>query len=244
MATELTEIQRRLVSSFFTRETQAKVTSRIVVDGVPKLHTYQRPTSPIDFTRQEGEYALASHRQKIDFPLSPFYINLRNLPEDLVDMLADGLIEVSLPERPSFVTGIPNAAVPFMKRYAEKTGIPYINVVQKTNVDGKETLAPIEDAPRGNGELLLLGDDVLSTAGSKIIPVRTARELGYRAAVLVAIDRQQMKLGDREKLDFPIYSMLQVRSVFDFALATLPESRFNERLHKACNDYIDEASKS
>ncbi len=82
---ELTQSQQALADSLLSTKTEAKVGRRRKnPDGSYELYTTVRPTSPIDFPVNDEEFALKSHEHNIEDPLSPIYINLRNLPEDLL----------------------------------------------------------------------------------------------------------------------------------------------------------------
>lgn len=81
----LTPAQEHLADLLFTTKTVAPVRRRTAnPDGTYSFEKVSRPTSPVDFA-QPGEFALKIHETRPDAPLSPIYVNLREMPEELVD---------------------------------------------------------------------------------------------------------------------------------------------------------------
>lgn len=137
--TNFTPTQIALLETLWATETEAKVGRRFEnPDGSYRFEHIVRPTRPIDFA-QEGEFVLKAHERKPDAPLSPYYINLRNLPDDLLTLVAEAIAEATGDLKVNLCTGIPSAGDPIAERFSEITHIPLIQILvkQKTLPGGK-----------------------------------------------------------------------------------------------------------
>src|SRR5690349_8933839 len=100
-------------------------------DGTYEFYKIERPTAPIDFA-QEDEFALKLHERKPDAPLSPVYINLRNLPPEVLDQVGVVMTEMTEDEeQPNFCAGIPEAGMPLVAAYADHSGIESKSMFKK-----------------------------------------------------------------------------------------------------------------
>src|SRR5260221_14344349 len=107
----LTSNQETLAGLLFDTKIIAPVTRRMTnSDGTFDFYKVERPTSPIDFA-QDGEFALKLHDLNPDAPLSPVYINLRNLPGNVLSQVGVVLAEMG-GETPNLCAGIPKAGIP------------------------------------------------------------------------------------------------------------------------------------
>lgn len=99
--------QELLADLMFDTRTEAPVMRRLQSGVFEKII---RPTSPIDFAL-EGEFGMKIHDSQPDAPLSPLYINLRELPENILNQFGLVLSEMDLGDdaRPDVSSGIPNA---------------------------------------------------------------------------------------------------------------------------------------
>lgn len=193
----LTEAQEKLASLMFDTKTVAPVKRRIELpDGGYKFEQVERPTAPLDFA-QPGEFALKLHETQPDAPLSPVYINLRKLPQEIIDQIGVVMAEVKTSEVPNVCTGIPKAGVPLAQSYSEKSGIPYVDVFEKEETEQGRRIV----AGEGEGEKrkLRIVDDMVTEGHTKLEAVRAAEQMGFKVTeILVVIDREQ---GARKQLE-------------------------------------------
>src|SRR3989338_4711811 len=128
----LTKSQQELADLLLNTKIEAKVIKRKKKDdGIFYLEEGSRPTSPIDFSQNEEEFALKVHEVNIETPLSPVYVNLRNLPDNVLDKIGQVLAEVNLETPQDFCTGIPKAAMVIGQNFSEKSKIPFLDVFEK-----------------------------------------------------------------------------------------------------------------
>jgi len=128
----LTDTQEKLADLLIETKIQAKVRRRCKLpDGTYQFPEVIRNTSPIDFPQDPGEFVLKLHEHNPSAPLSPIYINLRNLPEEVLDHIGKVLAEIESQETPDFCAGIPNAGIPIAQAYSKFSGIELINIFDK-----------------------------------------------------------------------------------------------------------------
>lgn len=151
--------------------------------------------NPITIARNPYEFALAVHREKLDYPLSGFYANLRNLGEDLNFRIAEQIAELRFPQQPTVFATIPSAGDAFGPDIEKLMGIPRIMLLDKHENGAKDRkIIQNPNAPHAkNGDTLLLVDDVFSGSVTKKLAAEIARPLGYRRIVFATlIDREEM----------------------------------------------------
>lgn len=203
----MNQLQEELLNLFLTTKTNAKVLRRRKKeDGSFEFYEHYRDTSPIDFPVNNEEFAIKAHEKNPDAPLSPIYVNLRNLPESLIDKIAEAMKDLNISA--NFVTGIPTTAISFAQSYAQKTDIPFVDIIAKSGTSTNRKLVAKEGAPEGKGKSILIIDDVISQGNSKFEVLKVVKELGYKiAGFIVLIDRAQggsQKLAD---MNIPLYSV-------------------------------------
>lgn len=217
---KLTQKQKKLLDLFFETKTSAKVLRReTLADGSYKFYDIIRNTRPVDFPITDSEFALKIHEVKPDAPLSSFYVNLRNLPEELLDKIAQVLAEVSLDQIPDLCTGIPKTAVVMAQKYSSISGIPFLDLFDKTGSGTDRRIEVKTDVSRGDGKTLIIIDDVVSQARSKFEAVKAAKGAGYTVAgILILVDRQQGGTEDLEKAGYKVYSAFKVTDIMNYYL--------------------------
>lgn len=214
---KLSKSKEELADLLFNTKIQAKVLRRRTLEG-GKYEFYDtvRDTSPIDFPINNEEFAIKIHEQIPDAPLSPIYVNLRNLPEELIDKIAQVLAEVPRNETPDVITGIPKTAVAMAQKFSEKTGIPYVDIFEKVGTDTNRKIQTLQDAPKGEGKTLLVIDDVISQGNSKFEAIKAAQDLGYKVSVLVLVDREQGGSKELERRGVPTYAALKLSDILEY----------------------------
>lgn len=228
----LTKTQQELADLLYTTKTHAKVRRRKQnPDGSYEFYHVMRDTHPVDFRVTEEEFAFVHHKTNPSAPLSPIIVNLRSLPDELVNKIAEVLSEVTLDEQPDFCTGIPNAGISFAKRFAEITKIPYRTIFEKDDNPSKPQVLPAKDAENGNGKKMLIIDDLITKAGSKVMAIEVAEKLGYTiAGVLVLVDREQGGVEAMKKAGYKLFTALKLTDLLQYYLEKrmISDEQFDE----------------
>lgn len=231
---KLTNAQKELADLLIATKTHAKVRRRKKKeDGSYEFYYLIRDTSPIDFKISEEEFAFVHHEKNPEAPLSPVIVNLRNLPENLVEKIAQVLAKVKLKTKPLLCTGIPNAAIPFAKKFSEITKIPYVTIFEKDDVPGRPRVLPASDAPKGENKKIIIIDDLITKGNSKIRAIKVAEELGYKViGLLVLVDREQ---GGKEMLNqagYELYTSLSLTDLLQYYLKNkkITKEQFDETI--------------
>lgn len=186
----LTVNQEILANMLFETKQVASVTRRFGESGNYRFEKNERPTSPIDFA-QEGEFALKMHENQPDAPLSPIYVNLRNLPEGLVDRVGLVLSEIPTDEPVDFCAGIPKAGLPLAEAYSRHSGVPVIDILGKEESEKGRKIV-VGEVTGTAGKNVRLIDDLATGGQTKLEAIRAAEEMGCRVVdILVVVDRQQ-----------------------------------------------------
>lgn len=214
---KLTKSQEELADFLLNTEIEAKVIRRKQrEDGSYYLEETSRPTSPIDFSKDPGEFALKIHEVKIDSPLSPIYVNLRNLPEAVLTKIAQVLAEVKLDTPQDYCTGVPKAALVIARKFAEVSGVPFIDVFEKIGQNTDRKIV-IKDGvkPKPDTKLLVI-DDVVAHGKSKLEALEAAKKVGFYVNMLVLIDREQGGVEQVEKEGCRVYIAMKLTDILDY----------------------------
>lgn len=215
----LTKSQQELADLLINTKIEAKVIRRIQKeDGTYYLEEGKRSTSPIDFAQDEGEFALKIHEVKPDSPLSPIYVNLRNLPENVLEKIAQVLNEVKLETPQDFCSGVPKAAVIIAKKFAEVSNIPFLDVFEKIGLDTDRMIVTKQGVEAGEINRLLVIDDVIAHGKSKLEALQAAKDAGFYVNMLVLIDREQGGVEQVEKEGCKVYAAMKMTDILDYYL--------------------------
>lgn len=214
---KLTKSQEELADLLLNTKIEAKVIRRRQkVDGSYYLEETSRPTSPIDFSQDPGEFALKIHEVKIESLLSPIYVNLRNLPDNVLTKIARVLSEVELDTPQDYCTGVPKAALVIAQEFAKVSGIPFTDVFEKIgqNTDRKIVIKT-GVKPEENTRLLVI-DDVVAHGKSKLEALEAAKEVGFYVNMLVLIDREQGGVEQVEAEGCRVYAAMKLTDILDY----------------------------
>lgn len=222
MAVEFSESQRALLEGLYTTRMDAKVRRRRDLGGGQyELYEVIRPTAPFEVTTNPEEFALDRHRVEIGAELSPYYLNYRNLPGTLYDLMGQNL--AALPgKRSQVAVGIPDAATRIGLAYSEATKPTYENptsiyvthlpLLEKVSDGTSNILRFATWAPEGRSQTVDLVDDVITTSRSKELAADILAAHNYRVRrILVVTDREQ---GGMQKLRAKAYI---AQAVFKFS---------------------------
>lgn len=225
----LTPVQEQLAAMLFDTEIVAPVTRRIENPGGEfRFEKIQRPMAPIAFA-QQGEFALKLHEENPDAALSPVYINLRNLPEAVINQIGVVLAEVEISGAVDVCAGIPKAGVPLAEAYAGYSGIEIVDVfVKEETPEGRKIVSGGEE---GKGRRLLIVDDLATRGHTKLEAIAAAEEGGFVVEdLLVLVDRQQRAAEDLEEAGYRFTAAMTVGQLLDYGLQTgrIDQRRFDE----------------
>lgn len=140
-----------------------------------------------------GAFRLKLHERNPEAPLSPYYVDLRVLPRfpEAMKQAARAYTQVAQQAgHYDVVMGIPEAGNPLATAFSLETGIPqiYLRKEEKTGhgVPGN-FMTPINE-----GETVLLLDDLVTQADSKLEAISTLESSGLAVRdIVVLVDREQ-----------------------------------------------------
>ncbi len=213
----LTKSQQELADLLLNTKIEAKVIKRLKnEDGSFFLEEGSRPTSPIDFAQNEQEFALKVHEVNINAPLSPVYVNLRNLPENVLEKIGQVLAEVELESEQEVCTGVPKAALVIAQKFSEKSQIPLIDVFEKVGLNTDRKIVIKEGvSPKPDTKLLVI-DDVVAHGKSKLEALEAAKQVGFYVNMLVLIDREQGGVQQVEKEGCRVYAAMRLTDILKY----------------------------
>lgn len=238
----LSKSQQELADLLFTTKTQAKVRRRKKnPDGSYDFYLITRDTSPIDFRVTQEEFVFKHHEQFPDAPLSPMYVNLRSLPENLVDKIGDVMSGMEFDEVADYCSPIPKAANPLAESFSKYSGIPMIHIFDKEETTEKRRIIPLAGAPKGEGKKLLIIDDLITKAASKLEAIKVAEDLGYKVVgVAVLVDREEGGSEELKKHGHKLYAAVKLMDLLKYYLEKqlISQKQFDETM-----DYLDQSKK-
>jgi len=230
MYPEFSRLQREVADSFLTTTVQGKA-SRVVLrpDGTHYIDSQTRPVHMIDFPKRPREFALKIHETRPTDPPSPYFVNFRNLPPEMLVQFGRLLEESPISFHvPDVCTGIPKAGVDIAKAYSLASGVPYLDIYSKEeHTDGTRRIIGREGTPDGNQKKLLIIDDLITRAGTKLEAIQVAREQGFNVTgVAVILDREQG--GQEELTSFGVWlsTVFSIRSLLEYYCDTRQISQY------------------
>lgn len=197
-----------------------------------------------------GEFKFKHHEKEPWRPLSPNYISLRSpenpskpgtlMPADF-NLIALWFLETLREKITSFhaVAGIPHAGDPIVEALERITPAPRgfrIVKLGKKEEDGKRCIVPLQGFEYKKGEIIVLVDDLVTEANTKVEAINAIREQGgivYDLVILV--DRQQGGREGLEKAGIKVHSCFLLIQLFDFYLR---EGMIDKKKYDECLDYM------
>ncbi|MDP2585969.1 MAG: hypothetical protein Q8P29_03755, partial [Candidatus Levybacteria bacterium] len=212
----LTANQEVLANLYAATKINAEVgRRRMLSSGKYELYKVTRPTSIFDFA-QEDEFALKKHEKNIEDPLSPYYINQRNLPANVYDQIGLVLKEIPSDVAPDFCTGIPKAGTDIAKAYSKASGIPFLDDIFAKEQTGTGRKIVGKTEAREKKKLRII-DDLVTGADTKLEAIRAAEELGYEITdIMVIIDREEGGARELAKKGVKLYAAFKITQLFDY----------------------------
>ncbi len=231
----LTTNQEALADLLFDTKIVAPVTRRgFDSDGNYQFYKAERPTAPIDFA-QEGEFALKMYETDPGAPLSPVYINLRNLPENVLSQVGVVLAEMG-GEIPDLCAGIPKAGVPLARAYSEHSAVPVKDDVfekEQTEAGRKIVTGDIENH---QGMTLRIVDDLATKGETKVEAIKAAEQMGYKVMdIVVLVDRQQGATEQLAESGYTLRSAFTIDQLLQYGVRT---ERISMDQYKEVRQYL------
>ncbi len=141
-----------------------------------------------------GAFRLKLHEKNPDAPLSPIYLNIRDLPDWAYVLAGDILHDLVVREGIfdfDYVVGIPKAGEPIGKAFAKAVRKPHLRIQKVEDEGGRRITSNILDSFE-KGRKVVLVDDLITKADTKREAIRSIEANGLQVvATLVLYDREQ-----------------------------------------------------
>jgi orotate phosphoribosyltransferase len=204
-----------------------------------------------------GAFTLKLHEKNPNAPLSPFFIHLRDKnnpkPGPLVEedylLIAKCLLETISQSDFVFdaIAGIPRAGDPIvdaiqrMQEYDPKLQQGDFRIIRlaKEEKDGLRKIVPLPGFEYRKGERVLLVDDLVTKADTKLEAIKAVESQGaIVVGVVVLVDRQQGGKDELEKAGYKLLASLTVRDLFDFYFQEemIPFAKYREAMDYVSNN--------
>lgn len=188
-----------------------------------------RPVRP-DESPDELGFLLKLHERNPSAPRSPVFFNLRTpdnpkpgplLPHD-VAAIGELLYHVTSDMHVGFdaVAGVPNAGDPFAAAIARRANARlerqiYRLTLAKGEVGEQRRIGGIVEGSAEPGSRILLVDDLVTKADSKVEALQQLRCAGYEVSdAIVLIDREQGGREELEAMGVRLYAAFTARALF------------------------------
>ena len=163
-----------------------------------------------------GNFKLKLHEKNPNAPLSPIYIDLRLLRSfpDVIDSAVVVYQDLSKEFLFDVYADVPTAATPIVAILSHVTRIPMISPRKEEKKHGIK--API-DGIFTLGQKVLLVDDLITNAASKVETISVLEENGLSVSgVVVLIDREQGGRGELEKNGYACRAAFRLTELLEF----------------------------
>lgn len=178
---------------------------------------------------QFGEFKLKMHEKHPDAPLSPIYINLRVPPKGpLIPVILEaiGMKLASWVHRQKLaifdcVVGLPKTGEPIAESFAHnwltissKPGLIYL---EKEESEDKRRIIPIIRGEYEAGSIVLMIDDLITTADTKIEGAEALRSKGLIVNdCVVLVDCEQGGRAELAKANVKLHALFTLSDVLSF----------------------------
>ena len=208
-------IGRPITKAESLEESAKKIAKEIALGLVDRLHISLFGLQKVKF----GAFKLKLHEKNPEAPLSPIYLNIRDLPDWLYALAGDILHDLIVKEEIGdfdYVVGIPKAGEPIGKAFAKAIGKPHLRIQKIEDDDGRKITSTISD-PFEKGKKVVLVDDLITKADTKREAIRSIEENGLEViATLVLYDREQGGLKELNGEGRKTYAVAKLGEVLEF----------------------------
>lgn len=186
-----------------------------------------------------GQFRLKLHEKNPDAPLSPIYIDLRILRSfpRVMSLAVSVYEELSRGLDFEVYADVPTAATPIVAILSHSTVIPMISPRLDAKAHG--TRASI-DGDFKAGQVVLVVDDLITKAESKLEAISTLEEKGLQVRdIIVLVDREQ---GGADELASRGYTCRSAYKLGELLSFYLDSGRINQETYNQTVDYLKAVS--
>ncbi len=195
-------------------------------------------------------FKLKHHEKNPDAPLSPFFMNLRTaanpkpgpLTPEIVDAIGEMLFAFAEEQGIKYdcIVGVPNAGDPFADAFAKAAAAKgkTVQVLRMAKTTGVETRSVTSlTTPVATGLRVLIIDDLITKAGSKVEAIEVLRATGLEVkGVVVLVDREQGGVAQLwNETDVICHSVFLIRELLEIYLEA---GRLTEPQHEEIFRYL------
>jgi orotidine-5'-phosphate decarboxylase len=199
-------------------EAVEKIAAEIRAGLVDRLHLGLFNLQKVKF----GAFKLKLHEKNPTAPLSPIYLNIRELPDWLYVLAGDVLHDLAVRENIGdfdYVVGIPKAGEPIGKAFARAVGKPHLRIEKVESEEGRRITSTILD-PFEKGKRVVIVDDLVAKAGTKREAISSVEANGLEVvATLVLYDREQGGLQELNAEGRKVAAAARLSEMLDFFAA-------------------------
>lgn len=192
-----------------------KITREISLGLKERFHTKLFDLQKIKF----GAFKLKLHEKHPDAPLSPIYLNIRDLPDMTYVLAGDILYDLIEQEGINdfdYVIGIPKAGEPIGRALANAVNKPLLRIEKIESEDGRRITSNILD-PFEKGKKVLLVDDLITKADTKREAIESVEANGLQVvATVVLYDREQGGLEELNREGRKVYAVSRLGETLIF----------------------------
>ena len=182
-----------------------------------------------------GAFRLKLHEKNPEAPLSPYYVDLRVLPRhprvmrEVAQVYAEMAKDAQIYDS---CLGIPDAANPLATAFSLETETPqiYLRKEEKTGhgIDGSFM------TPFNQGETVLLIDDLVTKADSKLETINVLKNAGLKVSdVLVLVDREQGGAKQLSDAGYHLHAAFLFSKLLDFyhRVGKIDDAKYQEAVN-------------
>lgn len=166
-----------------------------------------------------GAFKLKLHQTNPSAPLSPVYLDIRNLPDWVYDLQGEILANLARHQGITdfdYVIGIPKAGEPIGKAFARAVGKPHLRI-EKVETDGNRKITSNILDPFERGKKVVLIDDLVTKAHTKMEAIESVEANGLEVvATLVIYDREQGGLAELNKNGRKVCAAAKLSEMLEF----------------------------
>lgn len=163
-------------------------------------------------------FRLKLHEKTPDAPLSPFYLDLRLIRSfpDVMTLAARVFRQMMfryLDGTPARIADVPTAITPVVSVLSLMTNIGMVTPREPKKYGTEATIDGVWEP----GDTVVLFDDLITKADSKITAIETLQKGGLKAAgVIVLVDRLQGGSEHLESLGYGLYCAFTIKWLLEF----------------------------
>lgn len=208
-------IGRPITGAADPAEAARKIATEVQVGLLERFHLALFDLLKIKF----GAFKLKLHETNPTAPLSPIYLNIRDLPDWTYalagDVIHDLIVQQGVPDF-DYVIGIPKAGEPIGQAVARALGKPLLRIEKIESEGGRKISTKILD-PFESGKSVLLVDDLVTKAHTKREAIESVEANGLKvAATVVLYDREQGGLAELNAEGRKVFAVAKLGETLDF----------------------------